>query len=87
MRSWKPYCGRNSARAGGSRWRLWECFSESASFPLSSKRLRGQWNWYSGNGLGVMFLGGPFLAMVAGVYAMGREQGRLSDSGDPGRST
>ncbi len=33
--------------------------------------------WYDGSGLSMLLLGGPILAMVAGVCAMGREQGAI----------
>jgi len=78
MRPWKPY--------------LWKEFRENRWFALAAlgvflgisfvpqivEALRLQQKWYGGPGpLLMLFLGGPILAMVTGVYAMGREQGAI----------
>ncbi|MEN6575845.1 MAG: hypothetical protein ABFD90_05830 [Phycisphaerales bacterium] len=77
MRSWIPYVWKEVHES----WRLALAalgVSLGISFiPSILSAARGQGNWHDGNVLGVLFLGGPLLAVVAGVYAMGREQGAI----------
>lgn len=77
MTSWKPYVWKEL------RQNLWLGLAALGVFlgitliPSILSVARSRWNWYDGNALGMMLWGGPFLAVIAGVCAMGREQGAV----------
>lgn len=78
MRPWRPYVWKEL------RENLWLALAVLGVFlgisfiPSAIEcSVHSQGRWYNGNALGVFFLGGPLLAVIAGVYAMGREQGAI----------
>jgi hypothetical protein len=78
MRSWTPYLWKEC------RQNLWPALSALGAFlgiglipPIIDHIHRGSRRYDDDALLGIIELGGPILAVLVGVYAMGREQGTL----------
>jgi len=77
MRSWSPYLWKELRQ---SLWLGLAAVGVFAGVPLLFVLIqvtRGNGEWYNNDALGMVLLGGPVLAVVAGVCALGREQGAI----------
>ena len=78
MRSWTPYLSKESRQSRRLALAALGVFLGISFIPsIIESCTHARVHWYNGNTLGVLFLGGPLLAIVAGVYATGREQGAI----------
>ncbi len=77
MTSWEPYVWKELHQSRRLALGALGVFLAISFVPSIIESIRSQGHWYSGNPLAAMFLAGPILAVVAGVYAMGREQGAV----------
>ncbi len=77
MTSWKPYVWKEVHQSRRLALGGLGVFLAISFIPSAIASIRSQGHWYNGNPLAAMFLAGPILAVVAGVYAMGREQGAV----------
>jgi hypothetical protein len=77
MTPWKPYVWKELHQSRRVALGALAVLLAISFIPSIIASIRSQGHWYNGNPLAAMFLAGPIVAVIVGVYAMGREQGEI----------
>lgn len=77
MTSWQPYLWKEFRQNQRMALVALGVLLGLAFIPSAISTLLSYGQWYGGDSLAMFIIGGPVLALIAGIYAMGREQGAV----------